>query len=449
MKKFGLAFVALVLVFVIYYMTTGSKQIRNEMKSEVNKNLIELKQYGFGVKEENLSKDKQHIVLTFQDADKISNYLTKQSKSKILNTDIEILKGMQLAIDIEYMPTAKDALSMDIYPIKLPNLFYQDITTNEEKELLKEFEKMVKDKVFLAHININKLLNSFDGYLKDIDRVIKFSDTNESMHLLSKGFKFKGTLDNEKFNDLNQKLDIFSITMPNEFDINLSGFKYNVKNLEDFSNQKIDYTIKSFTLINKPVIGIKMNGIVGYSKKELKGKFLNTSNNSKIDSVDLDNEGNKIRFEKVTLGSQIKNMNKEVFDKLEELSSKDDSNNIQELLPLLKALIKDNILIEVPNISAQKIVINGNSFDGFKISAKLNADKNVNLQNINSIDSIINILNAKIDIEASNEFISYIATNPQMVIMMMVIQPIEKNGKKYFNIEFSKGSLKVNGKPLM
>jgi len=452
MKKFGLAFVALLLVFVIYYMTVGSKQIKKEIRSEVNKNLVELKQYGFGVKEQNLSTNKQHIVLTIEDSSKVSGYLNKQSSAKVLTSDIELIKGMQIAVDIEYMPSAKDAISMDIYPVKLPTLFYQDITTDKEKALLKELEKMLDEKVFLAHVNINKLLNSFDGYFKDIDREIKIPDSNESIHLLSKGAKFKGTLDGDKVDDATQTVDILSITLGNDFKMSLSGFIYDIENIEDLSNQKIKYSIKSFNFLKKPELLIDVKNISGSSKKELNGKLLNTAGSLNIDSITLREDKSEIKFDKINMESRAKNINKEVFEKLQELSAKEETSpteSMNELVELLKVLIKDNVIVEVPNISAQKITTGGKTFDGFKISAKFSADKNVTLQNINSIDGMLEVLDAKIEIEASNELVAYIAKNPQMVIMMMVIQPIEKNGKKYFNIEFNKSSLKVNGRPLL
>ena len=63
--------------------------------------------------------------------------------------------------------------------------------------------------------------------------------------------------------------------------------------------------------------------------------------------------------------------------------------------------------------------------------------------------AVTNLINAKINIEASNELVTIISSDPRAMVMMMIMQPIDKNGKKYYDIEFSKGSLKINGKPFM
>jgi len=448
MKKIGLAFLALVLVFIIYYMTTGSQQIKGEMKQEIKKELVALKSYGFEVKEQNLSKDKQHIVLSFKDTDKIFNYLKEKNLNEITKADIEIFKGMEIAMDIEYMPSVKYAVSMDIYPLRLPDIFYQDITTPKERKILEELDKMIKDKVFLVHININKLLNAFDGYLKDIDR--KITQDGESLHLLTKGFKFNGTIkDENKIDDITETLNVFAIKLENQLDINLSDSKYSVNNFYDTYNQTIDYSIKSFNFVNKPALAINLQDMAGISKEELKGKLIDASHHLKIALANLDDKGDKIQFKNISIASKTKNINKDVLEKLQDILARDDKNSMNEIFPLMKELIKNDIAVEISDISIEKIIKDGKEFDGFKIKGIFDTEKNVDLQSINNPESLLNILHAKIEIEASNEFVNYLSKNPQMVIMMMLIQPVDKNGKKYYDIEFTKGTLKINGKPFM
>ncbi|MCK4442075.1 MAG: hypothetical protein KAU90_08700 [Sulfurovaceae bacterium] len=449
MKKILLALIALIVIFVIYYMTIGSKQITVEMRKEVNKELVQLKQYGFVVDEENLSKGKQKVILTFQDTDKITTYLNNQGEHLTTN-DIDIVKGMQVGMEIEYLPTASDAIAMDIYPVKLPTIFYQNIDS-KAKIALDKLEKMIKEKVFLVHININKLLSSFDGYVKDIDR--EFKDNNMTAHFVSKGFKFDGAIKDEKIEDIKQVLDTLSFKVDNQLDINLVGLTSIIKDVSNTLNSDIKYSIKSFdisTKVKKP-FSLKINNITGLSEDKLKGDLLDSESKVKIASIDFNQNGQKSILNSITIDSIAKNINKKALEKLEKLSSENMNNSsFEQYMPIFQEIIKDDISIEIPNISIDKITSDGKSFDGFKLKGLVKVVKDFNLKSINSDPlAISKLVDAKVNIEASNELISIISSNPQAMVLMMVLQPIEKNGKKYYDIEFSKGSLKINGKPFM
>jgi len=450
MKKIALALIALIVIFVIYYMTIGSKQLTGEIRQEVNRELLQLKQSGFIVDEQNLSKNKQKVILTFQDTNKITNYLNKQGQR--LNTnDIEILQGMQVGMDIEYMPTAGDALAMDVYPIKLPTIFYQNIK-QEDKLVIRKIEKMIKDKLFLTHVNINKLLSNFDGYVKDID--IEFKDNGTTSHLVSKGFQFEGTIKDEKIEDVKQILETLSYQVDDQLDINISGLTTTIKNSDKKLYNNIEYGIKSFDIMNKieEPFTLRVNNITGLSQDRLKGNLLNSISKVKVASINFSQNGKKTILNNITMDTLLNNINKKALEKLEKLSSQNMDNNssMEQFIPLLKEILKDNISIDIPNISIAKITNNGKSFDGFKLKALVKVEKNFDWKSLdNNPLALTNLIDAKINIEASNELVTIISSDPRAMVMMMIMQPVDKNGKKYYDIEFSKGSLKINGKPFM
>jgi Na+-transporting methylmalonyl-CoA/oxaloacetate decarboxylase gamma subunit len=449
MKKIGLTVVVLVLILIIYYISTGSKQITQEIRKEVHKELVELQSSGFGVDEQNLSDNKEHIVITFKDTDKITQYLNKQGQS-INRTDTEILKGMQIGLDIEYMPTAKNAMAMDIYPLKLPESFYQDITSKEDRELIAELEKMIKERIFLTHININKLLSGFDGYVKDIDRV--FDNNKSKAHLVSRGLKFNGSIENEEIKNIHQKLDIMSFKIDKQLDINLSNLNSNIKT--ENRNFIYDYTIQSVDIKSdtEELLALSIDNIKGNSEDILKGELLNTSSKIEIQSIDLKENNKESILKDITIDSSLKNINKKAIEKLEEISSIDeiDDNTSNQIILLLKEIAKDDISLEIKEISVAKITNDGKTFNGFKINASAKIEKNFDWKKLDSDPfGIIEALNAKVHIEASNELVDIVSSNPQAMVMMMVIQPVEQNGTKNYDIEFKKGTLKINGKPFM
>jgi len=441
MKKIALALIALIVIFVIYYMTMGSEQLTMEIKKEVNRELVQLKQSGFGVDEQNLSTDKQKIILTFKDTDKITTYLNNQGQ-QLNKNDIEILQGMQVGIDMEYNPNSSDAIAMDIYPIKLPTSFYQNLDKNDTVEL----EKMIKEKLFLTHVNINKLLSSFDGYVKDINK--EFKDNGTTAHLVTKGFKFNGTIEDEKIEDIKQTLETISYQIDDQLNINVNGLTTNVKNSDKSLYNNVEYSIKSFDIINKieNPFSIKIDNITGLSQDKLKANLLNSESRVKISSIDFTQNGKKTILNSIIMDTSINNINKKALEKL----NMDNNSSFEQIIPLLKEIVKDDISIDIPNISIAKITNDGKSFDGFKIKALVKVEKNFDWKSLeNNPLALTNLFDAKVNIEASNEFVNLISTNPQVMVMMMVMQPVDKNGKKYYDIKFSKGELKINGKPFM
>ena len=442
MKKIALALISLIVISVIYYITIGSKQLTVEIQKEVNKELVQLKESGFDIKEQNLSDNKEKVILTFQDTDKITAFLNNQGQ-EINKKNLKILKDMQLGMDIEYNPTIGNAIAMDIYPIKFPTSFYQNLDKKDKIEL----EKMIKEKLLFAHININKLISNFDGYLKDIDK--EFKD-KENTHIIVKGFKFKGDIKDKKIKNIKQILDKFSFNIDNKLNINITDFVSNTKDIDTEKYSNIEYSMKSLDIINKTdsPFNIKANNIIGISKDTIKENLLNSKSQVKIDSIDFIQNSEKIILSSIIINTSIKNVNKKALEKLEKLSPT--NNSTKQIRPLLKEIFKEDISIDIPNISIGKITKDGKSFDGFKIRALVKAEKDFDWKSLdNNPLAVTKLFDAKVNIEASTELMSIISSNPQMMVMMMVIQPIDKNGKKYYDIEFNKGELKINGKPFM
>jgi len=441
-KKIVLAVVALVAIVWIYYLTVGSKQIVVEMKKEVNKEILTLKKSGFNVENREVKGNKEHLVIDFNNTKEIAKYVNSKSND-ITDEDIALLKGLKVGLDIEYNPTAKNAMGIDIYPIKLPTIFYKNINS-EDKKVVETIEKMVKSKDFLVHININKLLLGFDGYVKDIDKELKL-----------KGFKFDGDIKGEEIRNVNQTIKEVSYTLPKEFKFELLNSKIFMSNPIDKSfNNVTKYSVKKIDIKGEgnDTTSIVLNSITGTSKDSKEDKLVDSVLKFNIASVDYVAEGTKNILKNIDTNIKIDNMNIEAFKELNKILSKnlEEKDSFAKMIPILKKIVSSDISIDIPNISIEEIIKDGKNIKGFKLKASTTVDKNFDFKQIENNPLAINSLfNAKVNIEASSEFISLISSDPRAMVMMMVLQPIDKNGKKYYDIEFSKGSLKINGKPFM
>jgi hypothetical protein len=63
--------------------------------------------------------------------------------------------------------------------------------------------------------------------------------------------------------------------------------------------------------------------------------------------------------------------------------------------------------------------------------------------------AVLNALNTKTNISVSTELFALIAQEPRAMMVLMLMPPVEKEGKKIYEIEFIKGKLTVNGTPMM
>ncbi len=442
MKKILLAIIAIFIIVAIYYETIGSKKIVKEIKKEVNKEVVQLKSSGFNIENREIKEDREHLIIDFNDTAKIANYI-KRVNSDIKKEDIDIFKGMKIGLDIHYNPNTKDAMALDIYPTKLPDIIYQGIKI-EDKKSLKTVEDMMSKKELLVHININKFLSGFDGYIKDIDRELKL-----------KSAKFNGDIEDNKVTKINQTIEKISYIIPKEFNSKLLDLKISITNpMSKSENSATNYAIKSIEIDDKKSQKdlIKIENIEGSSKDTKVGKLINSKSELNINSIDYSDKIESVTIKNINAIMKIDNIDMEAFSKLNSLSMENisEKERLDKMTPIIQKILSSNISMEIPNISIDKIIKNKKVIDGFRLKASLNIDKNFNSNAIkHNLDMLVNFVNAKVNIEASNDIVNLLSSDPRAMVMMMFLQPIDKNGKKYYDIKFTKGSLKINGKPLM
>ena len=124
MKKSGFGIIGLVLVAAIYYFTAGSTQVTEELKKQVNNELTTLQQNGFGVKDREIKENAEHFIISFDDPTKITSYLSSRG-AQVNQEDILLFKGLKIGVDAQYLNDSYSALSLDIYPVGLPQSILQ------------------------------------------------------------------------------------------------------------------------------------------------------------------------------------------------------------------------------------------------------------------------------------------------------------------------------------
>ncbi len=105
--------------------------------------------------------------------------------------------------------------------------------------------------------------------------------------------------------------------------------------------------------------------------------------------------------------------------------------------------------MDIKKFSVKKVSENEKSMDGFTLSSSLAIDKSFDISTTaqNPL-ALLNALSTKTNISVSTALFARLAQEPKVMMALMLIPPVEKEGKKIYEIEFSKGKLTVNGTPM-
>lgn len=443
MKKLSLAIFAIIIIAVIYYMTSGSTQLTSEMKAQVNSELTSLQTQGFSVQGREISEKKEHFVISFDEPEKIAAYFTQQG-AQLTVEDAAVFKGLQIGVDLSYLADAYSGISFDLYPLSLSESITSSASTPDDKKILSQIEKMLEKKTFLIHCDINKMGTGFKGYMKDIEEVLK-SDTNVKM-VLNK-LEFSGDIKEDRVQSFQQTLQSISIDTDDAFNFTLNGLKSNYRitgaTLYDY---KTEYSIEKITMQEKGVMLFMADHFEAMSDAKVKDSLLNTTLKTKTKSIVITDKDNKIILDTFLFNMKAENLDIKALEAL----GKMDPNNEKEINAGLQKLLSHGVQLEIPEFSVANIENLGQKMEGFHLSTLLHIDKSLNIAALQQNPLLaLNTLNANLDLSLSNELFTLIGQQPQAVMVMMLLQPKNVNGKKVYKIELKGGRLTVNGSPVM
>ena len=447
MKKLGLGLIGIILAAGLYYFTAGSEKLTEEMKVRVNTELTMIEQNGFAIEERKVEAKKEHFVLSFDNPEKVMKFFKKQGSDVTLE-EVKSLSGMKLGVDLSYLKDGYSALSADIYPLTLPDV----ITTvpdmnDEDKAFIAHMNEMLKRKVFLVHVDFNKLLSSFKGFIKDIDESYM---AKKEVKFTLKGATFSGEIAEDRIHKLAQELKTLTLALGDDFTFKIAG-------------QKSDYQLKGKTLYdsvyNYSLENIEVSGkqnleTFSVTAKKIQGdnetSVLNdlASNKINVNVEDITIEENKEhnQLKNMHFSFNIGNLDMNVLKKIEDT----DINDEAAINQLIQELISKGITMDIPNFEVKKLEYAGKEIDGFTLTSsfKINASANFAAIQANPL-AALSAINTKTKLVLSDALFKLMAQQPKMMMLAMVIQPKVVNGKKVYEIELKEGKLIVNGSPVM
>lgn len=443
MKKLGLGLAAVLIAGGIYYFSAGSEKLAAAMKTEINAGFASLKSQGFAVENKELSPQEEHFVLSFDDPEKIAAYLTNKG-AKISANDAKVLKGLKLGVDVSYLANAYSSVSFDVYPMTLPAILTENVEEPEEKRLLEQSKEMLAKKVFLMHVDVNKLGTGFKGYMKDIDETLQ---ANETLAFTMNDLSFKGSIDNEKVSQLTQVLKKMTFSVANDMSIALENIQsdYKISGASDYDTTT-SYSVESAKAEVPGEFDFSFNGLNVSSLSATDKELLNATVKTNIKQMHFKDKTQDLTLKSLTYNMDANNLPLSAIKKLETL----DQNDEDAVVSAMQELLSQGFTLNISDLSVEKFILLGKELKGFKLNTDLALDKTFDfVQATQNPMLALASVDANLNLTLSEDLFALAAQAPQAMMLMMLIQPESVNGEKVYKAELKDGKVTVNGKPMM
>ena len=438
-KLFGLLLLV-ILLGTGYYFVFGSAKITKELKTRVDTQLRILQANGFSIDDRKAEQKKEHFVVTYTDPQKITRFL-KSRNIAISDEEATMLKGLRVGVDLTYLQGTYSALSVDLYPISLPPALLQ----SEDRVDRESLEKLVREKVLVAHIDINKLFNAYRGTLKDINTTLKGKET---LRLFSKDFAFAGSFDRKGLNSASNTIAELNISDSDGTALYLSGldgtYTHTGGTLYDFTTQ---YGIETLKLRDgtSQSVTLRHFNLKTIGKEE--NRTVSSQNTLTITALAVNEHRQKHYFEGIDGHFLLENISVEALEKMQHVDP-DDSEGFNQAF---KLLLSKGITVKMDSLSVKKIKENNSGpIDGFTARSLLKIDKVTDFKSLEENPFLIlSILDASVHIELSDALYLELRKRPEFTIATLFFSPVSKNQKQIYDLTYKDGSLKVNGRPLL
>ena len=438
MKKILLGFAALAAVILIYMTTSGSVQATEALKTKVHQQVSTLQKNGFSIDEKKIEEKKEHYVLTISEPKKIAKYLAAQGM-QVEKEELAALKGAKLAMDISYLKDTYSVLSADIYPLTLPDSVLNEAKP-EDKKIIAQFQKMLDEKALLIHVDFNKMLSGFKGYMKDLNQT--FED-EEKVTLVIQGMTFKGDIEKERVNHIRQEVAILSVITDDNFKVTAkkmrSDYALTGSGIYDVHSA---YEADEITLLIKDADPVSIKGFKSTIENNVSNGLAESSIHSNIDTLSFTQMKLPYTFDAVDFSFNIKNLDVAAFEALQET----DDDNTTEIQRLTQEILSKGIEMQIPNFSVRALTQDKKQLGGFTLNSSLKIAKDLDLQAVvNNPFAMLNAVDAHTKLVISKELFTLISKDPRAMIMTMMIPRVEENGKTVYTIELKNGKFTVNG----
>lgn len=444
-KKWVFGIVGLLVAMAIYYLidmyiqTKPSLEQVTKLKHQVNVQLTEIQANGFSLADREIGEKKEHFFIRLDDPEKASVFLT-QKGTRVTVEEAEALKGLTVAVDLAYLT---DAIALDLYPVTVPAQLHTLLAQENDKKILLQIEEILKKKTFFAHIDVDLRETTFKGYLKDIrERLTGEREAN----LTLQGFHFSGDIKNESITELTQTLKALHLYIEGEIDRHIYGLQHDYAmtgpTVYDYTEE---YSIEKIQMNEAPEAALLADNIYILSTSSVKNGLAVERLKTKINTIDLLFEEEKVGLKGFFLDMNISNIDIRTF----EILQKTDPNQEETFNALAEKILSHNIHIDIPMLSAEKITLQGKEIDGFTLRSDIDINSSLDMSRF-SIDPkhALSKIDAEMELSLSKDLLELIKKEPEGMLLYMMHRPKSVSDKSIYDIHLKNGVIKINGQDL-
>ena len=455
MKK-SLLLVALILVVIATLPVIGN----SFMKKMIDMRLVELKSHGLTTKSDiftsNYLYSSRHFEFAVKDTPKFINYLNTFSDKQIPPYVNAILKGAVVGMDVKYnnLPFAKGLL-VDIYPLTLSDEIAKGIK-DEDLAFYNYVDKFLTLKGVLYHINYDITSKDFDGYIKDIKESYTLKDGTDLKIVVNKAL-FKGNGYLIAPDRLSATIKEINIGIHNQ----TTNLKFGLKELKSSSTfESVSTYLSSIDLKNLELTFQTKDENILFASVDTKinlsantqGEKAEYNTKSSIKELKLSSSKGKIAIKDFKYDIAVNGIDKLSLERLRVLASLTKSNH-QVNAEIIKAgldVISHGLEIDIPELSVKNIAVNKDAnLKGFSIKSTLKIKEDKKLASKVNISSILLVddVDLHLNIKLSNEIYNKIMQGLPLSNTISSYANVDDTDT-VFDILFSDGNLKINGKDL-
>ncbi len=439
-KKLGFGLLALIIVAVLYYFNhTENVKNLNTLQKAVNLQITDMQTNGFTVSDRKIKKDTEHFVIQINDPKKAALFLT-QKGIQLTVEEAKELTGIQLGTDVTYL---EDVIALELYPLTLPTYLTTAFTTENDKKVLAQLKDMIKKKTFLMHVDIVHSTTAFKGYVKDIN---ERAEGEKEVKLILQGLHFSGDIKKEKIVKYKQRFDTLHLYMSDTLNRTISGYQshYELTGTTAY-DYTTDYSIEKIQIAEEAEGELFADTIVLHSTSTVKDGLATETLKAKIKNLELLFEKEKFAMQTLNMNMNISNIDVDTLEKLQ----RTDPNKEKGVDAHLETLVSNNMHLEIPMLSVDKVTLHGKEMYGFTLNAKLDIDESLDIYRLGMKPKhALHKIDGNIHLSISKEMLTMLKEDPEFMIGYMMYRPKRSLGQRIYNINIMDGSVKINGKPL-
>ncbi len=397
---------------------------------------------------------KRHYTFMLEDPTAFKAYVDSLSEAQVPAYLSAMLDDVVMSADVSYSNLLIDSdIMIDLYPTAFTPAADARMQS-EDANLHTQMLEMLSNREFMYHMNYDVAGESFDGYIKDIDRTIHFQDgRNAKVLFTSAMFEGEGTLVEPKDVTLKVKKADVDFSMPDDGKMVLS--------LSDFSSNSMFAAKNSFNLNydakqlhfyfkdQQSSMEIDAEDMKTLSDSKIVDGKMSTAINATMGSFKMHDQNGSLALEDFSFVMDAEDIDEAAYEAFQKASEQAGNSSQYTMLAAI-GVVSKGFTVHVDELSVKKLSIkDAPMMSGFnhKVNITVKPDEQLVQKMQMSPMMLIQDINIDAKLQFSSELYSYVkAQNANLAMADSLAK--QEGDNVIFDITLKEGQLLVNGQTL-